>query len=103
VEGRENPMRLSDTRRQGQGPRRNSKGKHPGRCQREGRGITPTRHGLPEASLSVPTVLFSELVVPGGNISLVVAAQAGEIEVKAILLGQLDQFREPVRTTYGPT
>ncbi len=51
---------------------------------------------FPEASLHIPALLLRELVVPFGNIFLVVAAQAGQIEVQPLALGQLQQFCQAV-------
>ena len=67
----------------------------------DGRALGATaRHGLPEAGLHVPAVLLGELVVPGRHVRLVVAAQAGQVEVEPFLLGQADELR---RAGPGPS
>ncbi len=49
---------------------------------------------LPEDGLRVPALCLIHLVVPFRDVFFMVAAEAGDIEVKACLLGEFDEFGE---------
>ena len=58
-------------------------------------------HAFPELGLNVPPLPLAELVIPGRNVALAVAAEAGDVQIKAGLLGHGDQAAKARRSSPG--
>jgi len=77
------------------GLRRTQRLIHQGVAEDRGARSAGLCHGLPEAGLHRPPVLFRRVQIPEGSVLLPIAAQAGQIEVQTQAFREVEQPGKP--------